>query len=57
MISNNFVTEAVPLTNKSPTSRLNKRSSRLSFNEQGGNPSVNLNSSSKNKIKHSQSTS
>jgi hypothetical protein len=32
MISNNFITEAVPLTNKSPTSRLNKRSSRLSFN-------------------------
>lgn len=56
MISNNFMTEAVPFNggSKNPT-KLNRRSSRLSFNG-GSNQSVNLNSS-KGRIKHSQSTS
>lgn len=56
MISNNFMTEAVPLNggSKNPT-KLNRRSSKLSFNG-GSNQSVNLNSS-KGRIKHSQSTS
>ena len=57
MISNNFMTEAVPLNggSKNPV-KLNRRSSRLSFNG-GSNQSVNLNTSSRGRIKHSQSTS
>lgn len=56
MISNNFVTEAVPFNGgpKSP-SKLHKRPSRLSFNGIS-NQSTNVNSS-KGRIKHSQSTS
>ena len=56
MISNNFVTEAVPINSglKSP-SKLHKRPSRLSFNGVSNQP-TNL-TSSKGRIRHSQSTS